>query len=181
MNRRTLMLATIALFSFAIALPAGDAGAQQMQRVSYKTPATNLKKDTEQHVVDVGDVPGHQVRLFVLHRTFPTDAPTINGVKLKETTSRGLSDYIDTNGSNINYVEYLMENGDKFFVRQTMVSQSTVGPDGKRKNIATGSGVITGGTGKFATIKGVVRTTNIFDAKAGINDGESEIEYSIGR
>src|SRR5204862_7220313 len=40
MNRRTLMLATIALFSFAIALPAGDAGAQQMQRVSYKTPAT---------------------------------------------------------------------------------------------------------------------------------------------
>ena len=180
MNRRTLTLATIALFSFAIALPAGDAIAQQMQRVSYKTPAANSKY-TEQHVVDVGDVPGHQVRLFVLHRTFPTNAPTINGVKLKETTSRGLSDYIDTNGFNTNYVEYLMENGDKFFVRQTTVSQSTMAADGARKNIATGSGVITGGTGKFATIKGVVRTTNIFDAKAGINDGESEIEYSIGR
>jgi len=74
-----------------------------------------------------------------------------------------------------------MENGDKFFSRQTTVSQSTVSADGKRKNIATGSGVITGGTGKFATIKGIVRTTNVFDAKAGINDGESEIEYSIGR
>ena len=180
MNRRTLTLATIALLSFAVALPTGDVAAQQMQRVSFKTPAANSKY-TVQHVLDVGDVPGHQVRLFELRRTFPTDAPTINGVKLKETIGRGLSDYIDTNGANTNYTEYLMENGDKFFTRQTTVSQSTVAPDGSRKNIATGSGVIAGGTGKFATIKGVVRTTNVFDAKAGINDGQSEIEYSIGR
>jgi hypothetical protein len=180
MNRRKLTLATVALFASAIALPATEAAAQQMQRVSYKTPAANSKY-TVQHVLDVGDIPGHQVRLFELRRTFPTDAPTINGVKIKETISRGLSDYIDTNGSNTNYVEYAMENGDKFFSRQTTVSQSTVAADGRRKNIASGSGVITGGTGKFATIKGVVRTTNVFDAKAGINDGESDIEYSMGR
>src|SRR5262249_17819059 len=146
----------------------------------FKTPAANSKY-TVQHVLDVGDVPGHQVRLFELRRSLPADAPMINGVKLKETIGRGLSDYINTNGSNTNYTEYLMENGDKFFVRQTTVSQSTVGPDGKRKNVATGSGVITGGTGKFATIKGVVRTTNVFDAQAGINDGETEVEYSIGK
>jgi hypothetical protein len=150
------------------------------QRVSYKTPAANSKY-SQQHVLDVPDMPGHQVRLFELRRTFPIDAPRINGVKLKETISRGLSDYVDTNGSNTNYVEYVMENGDKFFSRQTTVSQSIVGPDGKRKNIATGSGVITGGTGKFAGIKGVVRMTNVFDAKAGINDGEGEVEYSIGK
>jgi len=83
MNRRTLALATIALLSFAVALPTGDVAAQQMQRVSFKTPAANSKY-TVQHVLDVGDVPGHQVRLFELRRTFPTDAPTINGVKLKE-------------------------------------------------------------------------------------------------
>jgi hypothetical protein len=180
MNRRQLALAIVALFASAVALPATEAAAQEMQRVSYKTPAANSKYSV-QHVLDVGDIPGHQVRLFELRRTFPTDAPTINGVKLKETISRGLSDYIDTNGANTNYVEYVMENGDKFFSRQTTVSQSTVAADGKRKNIATGSGVLTGGTGKFATIKGVVRTTNVFDAKAGINDGESEIEYSIGK
>jgi hypothetical protein len=180
MNRRKLTLTTVALFALAISLPATEAAAQQMQRVSYKTPAANSKY-TVQHVLDVGDIPGHQVRLFELRRTFPTDAPTINGVKIKETISRGLSDYIDTNGSNTNYVEYVMENGDKFFSRQTTVSQSTVAADGKRKNIASGPGVITGGTGKFATIKGVVRTTNVFDAKAGINDGESDIEYTMGR
>jgi hypothetical protein len=179
MNRRKPTLAT-ALFASVIALAATEAAAQEMQRVSYKTPAANSKY-TVQHVLDVGDIPGHQVRLFELRRTFPTDAPTINGVKLKETISRGLSDYIDTNGANTNYVEYVMDNGDKFYSRQTTVSQSTVTADGKRKNIATGAGVLTGGTGKFATIKGVVRTTNVFDAKAGINDGESEIEYLIGK
>ena len=180
MNRRQLALATIALFASAVALPATEGVAQEMQRVSYKTPAANSKY-TIQHVLDVSDIPGHQVRLFELRRAFPTDAPTINGVKMKESISRGLSDYVDTNGANINYVEYVMENGDKFFSRQTTVSQSTIGADGKRKNIANGSGVITGGTGKFATIKGVVRTMNVFDARAGINDGETEFEYSIGR
>src|SRR5215831_15331919 len=180
MNRRKLILVTVALFASALALPAADAAAQEMQRVSYKTPAANSKY-TVQHVLDVGDIPGHQVRLYELRRTFPTDAPTINGVKLKETIARGLSDYVDTNGANTNYVEYVMENGDKFYSRQTTVSQSTVAADGKRKNIANGAGVITGGTGKFATIKGVVRTTNVFDAKAGINDGESQIEYLIGK
>ena len=178
MNRRTLTLATIALLSFAVALPTGDVAAQQMQRVSFKTPAANSKY-TEQHVVDVGDVPGHQVRLFVLQRTFPGEAPLINGVKLKEATSRGLSDYIDTNGANTNYVEYLMENGDKFFTRQTTVAQSTVNSDGSRKNVATGAGVITGGTGKFVGIRGTVRTTNVFDAKAGVNDGQTELEYTL--
>jgi len=154
MNRRKPTLAT-ALFASAIALAATEAAAQEMQRVSYKTPAANSKY-TVQHVLDVGDFPGHQVRLFELRRTFPTDAPTINGVKLKETIARGLSDYVDTNGANTNYVEYVMENGDKFYSRQTTVSQSTVAADGKRKNVASGAGVITGGTGKFATIKGVV-------------------------
>jgi len=180
MNRRKLALATVALFVSAVALPVSEGAAQEMQRVSYKTPAANSKY-TVQHVLDVSDMPGHQVRLFELRRAFPTDAPTINGVKMKESISRGLSDYVDTNGSNTNYVEYVMENGDKFFSRQTTVSQSIVGADGKRKNMATGSGVLTGGTGKFATIKGIVRTTNVFDARAGINDGETEIEYSIGR
>ncbi len=181
MNRRnTLALTTMALLGVAFVLPTENAFAQQMQRVSFKTPAANSKY-TEQHVVDVGDVPGHQVRLFVLQRTFPGEAPVINGVKLKETISRGLSDYVDTNGANTNYVEFVMENGDKFFTRQTTVAQNTVNSDGSRKNLATGAGVITGGTGKFAGIRGTVRTTNVFDAKAGVNDGQTEVEYTIGK
>jgi hypothetical protein len=179
MNRHMLTLATVALFSFAVALPTSDSAAQQMQRVSFKTPAANTKY-TQQHFIDVGDVPGHQVRVLEIHRTFPNDPPVINGVKLKEQWTRGVSDYIDTNGTANNYNVYVMENGDKFFVRLTVLAQNNTNSDGSRKSTATSTGFITGGTGKFAAIRGIVRSINVFDPKAGLNDGQTEIEYSVG-
>jgi hypothetical protein len=91
MNRLGITLSAFSLFSLAVALPTNDAAAQQTQRVSFKTPAANTKY-TQQHFVDVGDVPGHQVRVFEIHRTFPNDPPVINGVKLKEQWTRGTSD-----------------------------------------------------------------------------------------
>ena len=180
MNRRTgLALTCLGLFCMAIALP-GDALAQQMQRVSFKVSAANTKY-TQQHVLDVGDVPGHQVRIYELHRTFPTDAPVINGVKLVETWGRSISDYTDNNGPGITYTVYMMEGGDKFFTKGSLVSLSSVNPDGTRKNTATSVATITGGTGKFATIKGTIRTVTVFDPKSGLNEGQTEIEYSVGK
>jgi hypothetical protein len=174
MNRRKLALATVALFASAVALPATEAATQQMQRVSYKTPAANSKYSV-QHVLEVGDIPGHQVRLFELRRTFSTDAPTINSVKMKETISRGLSDYIDTNGSNTNYVDMSWRMATSFSAGKRRCRRAPL------LQMESGRILPPGGTGKFATITGLVRTTNIFDAKARINDGESEIEYSISR
>src|ERR1700688_1604711 len=53
MNRRTtLILAFTALLCSAVALPAGDAAAQQKQKVSYQTPAANTKY-TQQHAIEV--------------------------------------------------------------------------------------------------------------------------------
>ena len=34
---------------------------------------------TQQHTIDVGDVPGHQVRVFEVRRTYPSNPPVING------------------------------------------------------------------------------------------------------
>jgi hypothetical protein len=177
MNRRAV-LALTSVLCLAIALPAGEAIAQQMQRVTFKTPAANTKY-TQQHFIEVGDVPGHQVRVFENHRTFPTDPPVINGVKLKEQWTRGISDYTDTNGTANNYVIYVLENGDRFFVRLSVLSQSSPNPDGSRKNTATTVGTITGGTGKLAGMTGFIRTVNVFDPKTGFNDGQTEIEYSV--
>src|SRR5258708_5647695 len=125
MNRRiALALTTIALLGLAVGLSAGDAVAQQKQRVSYKLSAENSKY-TQQNVIEVGDVPGHQVRIFEIYRTYPNNAPVINGVKLKETWNRGLTDYIDGNGPNTGYSVFVLENGDKFFARTTTLAQST--------------------------------------------------------
>ena len=150
----------------------GIAAAQEKQRISYKVSAANTKY-TQQLFIDVGDAPGHQVRVFELHRTYPVNPPVINGVKLAETWSRAISDYTDGNGINPGYTVYVLENGDKFFTRYTCVATST----GEGKINTTCVATITGGTGKFSGIRGVVRSVNAADPKAGFNENQSDIEY----
>jgi hypothetical protein len=128
-------------------------------------------------VIDVGDVPGHQVRVYEIHRTYPTNPPVINGLKLTDVWTRATSDYINGMGTGNNYAVYVVENGDKFFVHSTLVAQSS----GGGKLTATVSGVITGGTGKLAGISGVVQSVTQADPKAGFNENQSDIDYSIGK
>jgi hypothetical protein len=175
-RRNTLALTTLALLGFAIALPMGEAIAQQKQQLSFKTPATSTKY-TQQHVIDVGDVPGHQVRVYELHRTYSNNAPVINGVKLVEWRTQGLSDYINNSGSGSTYSVLTMEGGDKIFVRASLVAQSA----GSGKLTATTAGSIMGGTGKFAGIQGTLHTLTTADPKAGVNESQADIEYSIGK
>jgi hypothetical protein len=55
----------------ALAISASHSLAQQKQRVSYKSSA-ETSKYTQQHVIDVGDMPGHQVRVFEIYRVYLT-------------------------------------------------------------------------------------------------------------
>jgi hypothetical protein len=177
MNQRiTIILTIMAPLCLAIAVPAGDAFAQQTQTVSYKVGVENSKY-TQQQFLDVGDVAGHQVRSFEIYRTFPANAPVVNGMKMKEQWTRGISDYVDNNGTATTYNVYILENGDKFFTRGTVLARST-GP-GKLSNVTVA--YITGGTGKLAGIQGIVRTTGTAEPKAGVNETQFEIEYSIGK
>jgi hypothetical protein len=167
-----IVLATIALCGLAAALSVSEGFAQDKQKVSYKAAAENTKY-TQQLGIDAGDTPGHEVRVFEIHRTFPIDAPVFNGIKLKETWARGVSDYTDYNGPSSSYVTYVFENGDRFYVHTTTMGQKNA--SGQRSTI--GVGKITGGTGKFAGIQGLTRSTGLSDPKAGRNAGETEVEF----
>src|SRR5438067_2543025 len=122
----TLALTAVASLCLAAAVPASHAFAQQTQHVSYKVGAENAKY-TQQQFLDVGDIADHQVRSFEIHRTFPSNAPVINGMKIKEQWTRGISDYVDNNGTATVYGVYVLESGDKFFTRGTVLARS-VGP-----------------------------------------------------
>jgi hypothetical protein len=174
MDRRSMIsLAAIGLIGLCTT---GIAAAQVKQRVSFKTGAEDTKY-TQQLVIDAGDVPGHQVRVFELHWTFPSNPPvTINGVKLTEAWGRGTTDYTDGNGPGVGYLVYMLENGDKFFVRISLIAQRS---SESGKSNGTNVGAITGGTGKLSGIRGVVRQLVIFDPKAGFNEAQWDIEYSI--
>jgi hypothetical protein len=176
MNRRiTRSLTTMALL-LVVALPAGSVAAQEKQHVSYKTPTENTKY-VQQLNLDVGNVANHVVRAFEVHRTYPDNPPVINGLKLVETWERGYVDLIDGNGPVTQYSMYVMENGDKFFARSAGVVQS----NGAGKVSATDVGYITGGTGKFATIQGIIRVAANIDRKTGFNETQDDIEYTIGK
>jgi hypothetical protein len=165
-------LSVVALTLAAIALPAGNAAAQEKQHVSYKSAAENSKY-TQQTIIEVGDMPGHQVRIYEIHRTYPSNSPLVAGLKLTEQWTRGTSDYVDNTGASVTYGIYVFDNGDKFFVRSNLVAQSP-GP-GKLNNMVVGT--ITGGTGKLAGIQGMVRSTGTAEPKAGVNENLTDIDY----
>jgi hypothetical protein len=173
--KSTFAFAIMTTVALSLALAMGGAVAQQKQHVTYKVTPENSKY-TQQQFLDVGDIPGHQIRSFEIYRSFPSNPPVINGIKLKEQWTRGASDYIDNNGTANNYNVYVLENGDKFFVHSTVLAHSA-GP-GKLTNVTVGH--ITGGTGKLAGIQGIVRTSGTAEPKAGLNDTQTEIEYWIG-
>jgi hypothetical protein len=176
MKRREMVtLASMALLS-AVAPPWSSALAQQKQLVSYKTPAENIKI-TQQKNVDVGYVPDHIVRVYENHQTLPRNGPLIDGLRLVETWQRGITDLTDGNGSSTIYMVFVVENGDKFFVRGAAVVQTSAAG----KLTGTRVGIITGGTGRLATIQGTVRGINNFDLKGGTGDSETDIEYSMGK
>ena len=148
MDRLTnLTLTIVAQLFLIVGLPAVDAVAQEKQRLSFKTSAENTKY-TQQHLIEVGDVSGHQVRIYEIYRTFPNNAPVISGLAIKEQWTRALSDYTDNNGPGTTYGVYVLENGDKFFTRSALVAQST----GSGKLTASTVGYITGGTGRLSGI-----------------------------
>jgi hypothetical protein len=176
---RSVFLALETVATVCLAAVLGNAAvAQDIHRVSFKTAAADTKY-TKQLVLDVGDVPGHQIRLFEIQRTFPNNPPVINGVRIKQIWSRGISDYTNSTGPSTHYSIFEMENGDNVFVHVSSTSQSVANPDGSTAFAATSEGTMTGGTGLFASISGLVRTSTIFNPETGLNEGQTDIEYAL--
>jgi hypothetical protein len=88
----------------------------------------------------------------------------------------GTADLADGNGTGTLVTVYVMENGDKFFDRRAVVAQNPSG-----KFTSTHVGHITGGTGKFAGMQGIVRASVNFDIKTSVTETQIDIEYWIAK
>jgi hypothetical protein len=153
-----------------------QAAAQERCKISWEVPAANSTY-TQQHALDVGDVAGHQVRIYELKRTFPDDTRNCEGLKLVEEWTRGYSDYTDRNGRVWGYRVITLENGDKIFAEFSGVSQTTTGAEGSRRSVATSVVTYTGGTGRYLGIRGIQRDSIVFDPEKNLNQAQSEAEY----
>lgn len=159
-------------------IPVSEGWAQEKCKRSGVYLAQDSKY-VQQHVIDVGDAPGHQVRILELRRTPSNAKPNCEGLKVVESWSRGYSDYTNTNGRAWGYGIDVLEDGDKIFSQWSGTTQSTVSSDGSKKTMYTGVSTLTGGTGKYRGIRGMSRVSSVFDPKTGFNETQWDDEYWI--
>ena len=175
-SRSVSLLRTIFTLSVAASTLVGydDAVAQERHKFTTQAAAAQSKY-VQQHTIDVGDVPGHQVRIYEIQRT--GSEIEFSGVKARESWSRGYSDYTNSTGNTSGYGVWILADGNKVFNRYSGISQTVIGADGAKKGTYHGVTQITGGTGKFANIRGFVRDVTKFDIQAGYNELSGEGEY----
>lgn len=155
---------------------AHDVAAQEKQKYSFKAPPGSTKY-TQTHLMDVGDVPGHQVRLAEVQSSYSGNGPAYDGVKVVSARSVLVSDYTDGSGRASSYTVQNLETGEKVFQRTEIVAHSSAGADGARRIGFTQVATLVGGTGRFKGIRGTLRTTGLTDLKTGTSGAETEGEY----
>jgi hypothetical protein len=174
---------TDALVGFsAIILASVISLAPALAQEHCKVDDTILAKNTtytEQHAMDVGDIPGHQVRIFELKRTYPDDKPNCEGLKRTESLGHLTTDYVNATGSLHGYTVATYENGDKMYFESSGIAQTITSADGTKAGSFVGVDRITGGTGKYLGARGLLRETVKFDASKNYNESHEEGEYWI--
>jgi hypothetical protein len=173
MNTRKSFLELLLLFGI-VSFCVSDASAQAKKTFVSKS---GTSKYTQTQIIDVGDVPNNQLRLFELHTVYTGEAPDFDGVKVKERFARAVSDYIDGSGTATGYAVNILENGDKVFERLTIQAQTTIAADGSRKLGYRSVMTLSGGTGRFTGIRGTLLGGGGSDLKTGISDAWTEGEY----
>ena len=165
------------VFIIILCLVGGEVGWAQTK---HKIHFTNLPKNTTftgQHQFDAGDVPGHFVRIYEIQRRYPIKPPKFNGVPAPEQWDRGYSDYTNLNGRAWWYTTFYLENGDKIYARADGTTQTNIGGDPSSSGRFLGILTITGGTGQFKSIRGLLHTTILFNPETGFNIGNFRGEY----
>jgi hypothetical protein len=152
MNARYLAI-LFALTGTTALLAGPEAIAQQKYTISQ--PGSAISKFTQEHVIEVGDVPGHTLRVYEVRNEYPQSDLAFAGVAVKQMLSHGVSDLVNGSGAFTAYNVFTMVDGSKVFVRLTGTTQSD--DAGGRRSTSVENFV--GGTGKFKGIRGQMRNT----------------------
>jgi hypothetical protein len=152
MSAIRLTALVVTLISANAFFATSDAWAQQKYTIS-RAPSSDSQY-LQQHAIDVDDRPGHQVRVYEIHFDYPNKDLAFAGIKVKESLSRGMSDYVNFSGPFTTYAVYTLEDGNKVFSRITGTSQSATNAEGSRVVKFSYVENFVGGTGKFKGIRG---------------------------
>lgn len=150
----TRYLTILLVFAGILGLSIGREAVAQ-QKYTITEPANAISRFTQEHTIEVGDVPGHELRVYQVQNEYPQNDLTFAGVAVKQMLSNGVSDLVNGSGAFTAYNVFTMADGNKVFVRVTGTTQSDSA--GGRRSTSVESFV--GGTGKFKSIRGQMRNT----------------------
>lgn len=172
----SLLATTLVLFLFV-----GPAAlAQQKQHLTVAAPPESTKY-LQQQSIDAADVPEHKIRIFEIRKTFAKGAAAFDGVGLVEELDWGYSDYVAGNGHNWGYIQFRLESGDKIYARFEGIAHRKSAADGSASGAGISTVTLTGGSGRFAAIKGAGQASVEFDASKGFNATRIEMDYWFDR
>ena len=157
----------------------GSALAQEKHSFSFSSEGAKSRY-TQQMVIDVDDVPGHQVRVFEVQRVFAVDRrPVIDGEAIVEQWARGTSGYTTGVGPNSGFITWLTDKGEKVFLEFSAVAETQPTASGSKRGTAHGALRIVGGTGRFSKVRGIAFDLTEFDTDPtnGYNRGTTKGEY----
>ena len=134
----------------------------------------------QQHIIDVDDVPGHQIRNYEIQRTYPAESqPVVDGEHVVEVWTRGFSNYTNGIGPAWSYTTWTTEKGNKIFIESIGTSETRATETGSKRGTYQGTSRLISGTGRFAKLRGLLVDMAKFDTdpKGGYNVLESHGEY----
>lgn len=167
----------VVLLSLAgLALPTG-AHAQQKHKVDLSPPQKS--RYVKEHMIDAGDVPGHQLRIVEIEKIFTRNHPKVRGAKITKVRQWAFTNYTNGVGPVIFYETWSDDDGNMFFVEGDALTESRTTATGSRRGTSHGTARIVGGTGKFTSIQGATVGHTEFDSDPnnGYNRTTGRMEY----
>ena len=172
-----LLFGTATLFCIVFsALPTATL-AQQKYQLEISPPQSS--RYVKEHIIEAGDAPGHQLRIVEIEKTYTRNHPKIRGVTITTVRQWAFTNYTNGIGPVIFFETFSDDNGNAFFVEGTSETESRITATGSRRGTSHGSGRITSGTGKLASIQGVLVGHTEFDSDpdVGYSRNNTRVEY----
>jgi hypothetical protein len=167
----------VSVFLGAAPLWSGQAASErQPVPLAYDVAAADVAT-IRRYQIEVGDTPRHVLRLYELRRVFTRRPPVFDGVSATEMRERGTADLVDESGTQSAYVTYHLADGNQVHGRYSATVRSARWPDGSWHHDIDGRIELTGGTGRFGSLRGRVQVRYVLDPGADSSQGESRGEY----
>lgn len=171
----TLTIATaVGLFGLSLPIQAQQKFPIESQSDWYTS------RYTKQHIIEANDVAGHQIRIFELHRVSNEKTRmAFSGSRVRESWVWGYSDSVSGVGRNWGYGTWYLEDGNRISFEYAGTSKSQLADNGVSVGTYHGVARITGGTGKFKGVRGMLSDVVEFntDPASGYNRASSKGEY----